>query len=238
MKEKTLRYPGPHRRSCGCSARPGFSPRSRWRVGEPQRAAARRDGGAALPQVDLRGGRGRPDRDARGGRGRRGRRAPSATPGTCSTASTPRRARAACRAPPPSRPRSWRACWLDGASGGPGVHPPEALGREPGLLDRVLAELEAARRDLPPARRGRRGRARSAAKAGAGRSHGDFYVNERPGSGRPGADTLPARYYTDPELFQREMEAIHYDMWLCAGPHGAAPGARPATSCAHSRART
>ena len=29
--------------------------------------------------------------------------------------------------------------------------------------------------------------------------------------------TLPASYYTDPAWFQREMEAIHFDMWLCAG---------------------
>ena len=38
---------------------------------------------------------------------------------------------------------------------------------------------------------------------------------------RPAVDvettTLPARYYQDPALFQAEMEAIHYDMWLCAG---------------------
>ena len=29
--------------------------------------------------------------------------------------------------------------------------------------------------------------------------------------------TLPARFYTDPELFRRELTAIHYDMWLHAG---------------------
>ena len=33
----------------------------------------------------------------------------------------------------------------------------------------------------------------------------------------PGVTTLPARYYTDPEHFVREMERIHFDMWLCAG---------------------
>jgi Rieske 2Fe-2S family protein len=33
----------------------------------------------------------------------------------------------------------------------------------------------------------------------------------------PGVHTLPARYYTDPEHFARELEAVHFDMWLCAG---------------------
>jgi Rieske 2Fe-2S family protein len=32
-----------------------------------------------------------------------------------------------------------------------------------------------------------------------------------------GVYTLPARYYTDPEHFGRELEAVHFDMWLCAG---------------------
>jgi Rieske 2Fe-2S family protein len=32
-----------------------------------------------------------------------------------------------------------------------------------------------------------------------------------------GTLTLPARYYTDPVHFEREMEAIHCRMWLCAG---------------------
>ena len=31
---------------------------------------------------------------------------------------------------------------LEGGFRRPGVHAPEALGREPGLLDRMLAELE------------------------------------------------------------------------------------------------
>ena len=41
-----------------------------------------------------------------------------------------------------------------------------------------------------------------------------------------GVTTLPARYYTDPALFAREMERIHFDMWLCAGrtEQLAAPG--------------
>jgi Rieske 2Fe-2S family protein len=29
--------------------------------------------------------------------------------------------------------------------------------------------------------------------------------------------TLPARYYVDPEHFARELDSIHFDMWLCAG---------------------
>jgi phenylpropionate dioxygenase-like ring-hydroxylating dioxygenase large terminal subunit len=42
-----------------------------------------------------------------------------------------------------------------------------------------------------------------------------------------GIRTLPARYYTDPEHFRRELEAVHFDMWLCAGrtEQVAAPGA-------------
>lgn len=31
------------------------------------------------------------------------------------------------------------------------------------------------------------------------------------------ATTLAQRYYTDPEWFRREMEAVHFDMWVCAG---------------------
>src|SRR5262249_32291123 len=34
------------------------------------------------------------------------------------------------------------------------------------------------------------------------------------------ASTLPQRYYTDPAWFRREIEAIHFDMWLCAGRAG------------------
>ncbi len=43
------------------------------------------------------------------------------------------------------------------------------------------------------------------------------YSNTRPEFVVSEALTLPQRYYTDPEWFQREMEAIHFDMWLCAG---------------------
>jgi Rieske 2Fe-2S family protein len=32
-----------------------------------------------------------------------------------------------------------------------------------------------------------------------------------------GAFTLPARFYVDPQLFEREMERIHYRSWLFAG---------------------
>ncbi len=44
-----------------------------------------------------------------------------------------------------------------------------------------------------------------------------LYSNTRPEVAASEAMTLPQRYYTDPEWFQREMEAIHFDMWLCAG---------------------
>src|SRR5215475_12126263 len=43
------------------------------------------------------------------------------------------------------------------------------------------------------------------------------YSNTRPEVAVSDASTLPQRYYTDPEWFQREMEAVHFDMWLCAG---------------------
>jgi len=43
------------------------------------------------------------------------------------------------------------------------------------------------------------------------------YVNARPEVHAAEARTLPAQYYTDPALFQRELRAIHCDMWLHAG---------------------
>ena len=43
------------------------------------------------------------------------------------------------------------------------------------------------------------------------------YSNTRPELAVSDAMTLPQRYYTDPAWFQREMEAIYFDMWLCAG---------------------
>jgi Rieske 2Fe-2S family protein len=43
------------------------------------------------------------------------------------------------------------------------------------------------------------------------------YSNSRPVLAAAEATTLPQSYYTDPAWFQREMEAVHFDMWLCAG---------------------
>lgn len=42
----------------------------------------------------------------------------------------------------------------------------------------------------------------------------------------PAAHTLPGRYYTDQELFRREMEKIYFGSWICAGRAGqiAEPG--------------
>ena len=31
------------------------------------------------------------------------------------------------------------------------------------------------------------------------------------------AKTLPGRYYTDPNLFERELETIFCQMWFCSG---------------------
>jgi Rieske 2Fe-2S family protein len=33
----------------------------------------------------------------------------------------------------------------------------------------------------------------------------------------PAAETLPAKYYTDPEIFQRELERFFFRSWICAG---------------------
>ncbi len=40
-----------------------------------------------------------------------------------------------------------------------------------------------------------------------------------------GALTLSGRYYSDPALFERELERIHYRMWLGAGREAQIPGA-------------
>jgi Rieske 2Fe-2S family protein len=52
------------------------------------------------------------------------------------------------------------------------------------------------------------------------------YPNTRPAA-PAGTRTLPARYYTDPGWFRRELDHIHFDMWLHAGrtEELAAPGA-------------
>jgi glycine betaine catabolism A len=51
------------------------------------------------------------------------------------------------------------------------------------------------------------------------------YSNTRPEVAVSEATTLPQRYYTDLAWFQREMEAIHFDMWLCAGRASRIPDA-------------
>jgi len=51
------------------------------------------------------------------------------------------------------------------------------------------------------------------------------YSNTRPDLAISEALTLPQRYYTDPEWFHHEMEAIHFDMWLCAGRTSQIPNA-------------
>ena len=50
-----------------------------------------------------------------------------------------------------------------------------------------------------------------------------LYTNSRPEVVASDALTLPQSYYTDPAWFQKEMEAIHFDMWLCAGRAGQIP---------------
>jgi Rieske 2Fe-2S family protein len=51
------------------------------------------------------------------------------------------------------------------------------------------------------------------------------YSNTRPDVAASEATTLPQRYYTDPEWFQRELEAIYFHMWLCAGRTSQIPSA-------------
>ena len=51
------------------------------------------------------------------------------------------------------------------------------------------------------------------------------YSNTRPEVAVSDAMTLPQSYYTDPAWFQLEMEAIHFDMWLCAGRTSQIPDA-------------
>ena len=51
------------------------------------------------------------------------------------------------------------------------------------------------------------------------------YSNSRPSVAISEAMTLPQRYYTDPEWFQQEMEAIYFDTWLCVGRVGQIPNA-------------
>jgi Rieske 2Fe-2S family protein len=41
----------------------------------------------------------------------------------------------------------------------------------------------------------------------------------------PVATTLPARYYTDPELFKDELERFYVQMWICAGRVNQIPSA-------------
>ena len=43
------------------------------------------------------------------------------------------------------------------------------------------------------------------------------YANSRPSVDVEHATTLPQEFYTDAELFRREMQAIHFEMWLAAG---------------------
>ena len=43
------------------------------------------------------------------------------------------------------------------------------------------------------------------------------YANTRPAFQVDRAKTLPAPYYTDPDIFRQELQAIHFDMWLHAG---------------------
>jgi phenylpropionate dioxygenase-like ring-hydroxylating dioxygenase large terminal subunit len=43
-----------------------------------------------------------------------------------------------------------------------------------------------------------------------------MYENARPPSSA-GTRSLPSRYYSDPAVFQRELEGLFYEMWLHVG---------------------
>ena len=44
-----------------------------------------------------------------------------------------------------------------------------------------------------------------------------FKISAMPLGAEPIATTLPARYYTDPDLFKGELESFYAQMWICAG---------------------
>jgi len=44
--------------------------------------------------------------------------------------------------------------------------------------------------------------------------HGEIWMSTQVA---PFAKTLPARYYTDPELYRQELERFYFGMWICAG---------------------
>ena len=41
----------------------------------------------------------------------------------------------------------------------------------------------------------------------------------------PAFRTLPARYYTDPEVFRDEMERLYFNSWVCVGRSDVIPNA-------------
>src|SRR5262249_29473694 len=109
---------------------------------------------------------------------------------------------------------------MDGQFRRPGVNPPEYVGAQDGALEIVLRELAA---------RGVRCRAKTASFVPQTEDAGELlavgwgaggmattYVNARPEIPVESL-TLPAGFYTDPEVFRREMEAVHFDMWLYGG---------------------
>ena len=77
----------------------------------------------------------------------------------------------------------------------------------------------------PPRKTGDSGAALSSAGAAA-------YRDERPPA-PASALTLPARFYTDPDLFAREAERIHRTMWTAVRPQRR--GRRPQAPGAASR---
>ena len=58
------------------------------------------------------------------------------------------------------------------------------------------------------------------------------FDNTRPELRADEARTLPARYYTDAELFARELRAIHHTMWLHAGREETLDASGPTASTA------
>ena len=212
MKEKTLRYPG-HIELMRAFRETGLLLEGAAAGGRRDGAAARRHRRAALPEVDLRGGRGRPHRAAGDREGLENGRPARYTWDLLDRFDPATGLRSMSRTT--AFPAAIMAgLMLEGAFRRPGVHAPESVGREPGLLDRMLAELEARGVVCRQSVDGRRaGRAPSPEPERPWQPP----TNARPEVRAGEALTLPARFYTDPELFRRELQAIHYDMWLYAG---------------------
>ena len=211
MKEKTLRYPG-HIQLMEAFRETGLLLEGAAAGGRRERAAARRARDAAVPEVDLRGGRGRPDGAARGRRGPRARPAGALHLGPARPlrpgdgpaqhvahhrvpGHDRRRADARRRLPPAGRARARVAR----ARAGPA---------------RPAARRSSTRAASPAApdgqRRGRSGGLSPEAWRRPTTTRAPRSAPTRPGRSRPASTPTPSSS-------SASCVAIHHDMWLHAG---------------------